>query len=323
MDTLWEEDFLICGDHPLIEKELLIKKPSSGLVGDDSFEFDNQILSYFGGTEAGDLIKTANNSLLIKPEEIAEKELYFNIETEKKLNQLKGLLDQENFKEISKRLKSNFKTNAGICVLLEGPPGCGKTEFINQIARITGRSIYSVDISEQQSMYIGQSERNIKKLFKQYKTFCLFNKIIPLLVLNECDSLFGRRLIVERTVDQSQNSVQNVILNELDSFEGILIASTNMLQNIDKAYDRRLLFKIKFDKPCVAVQQQIWKSKINDMEDELALNLSISYSLSPAQIESVAKKIMFNELLNEPVNKQVINLFCEEELGSKTQKCKL
>ena len=320
MDTLWEEDFLICGDHPLIEKELLIKKPSSGLVGDDSFEFDNQILSYFGGTEAGDLIKTANNSLLIKPEEIAEKELYFNIETEKKLNQLKGLLDQENFKEISKRLKSNFKTNAGICVLLEGPPGCGKTEFINQIARITGRSIYSVDISEQQSMYIGQSERNIKKLFKQYKTFCLFNKIIPLLVLNECDSLFGRRLIVERTVDQSQNSVQNVILNELDSFEGILIASTNMLQNIDKAYDRRLLFKIKFDKPCVAVQQQIWKSKINDMEDELALNLSISYSLSPAQIESVAKKIMFNELLNEPVNKQVINLFCEEELGSKTQK---
>ena len=320
MDAFFDEDYLLNGDHPLVTKQLLIKKQGGGVIGDESFEFDNQILSHFGGTEAGDLIKTANNSLLIKPEEIAEKELYFNIETEKKLNQLKGLLDQENFKEISKRLKSNFKTNAGICVLLEGPPGCGKTEFINQIARITGRSIYSVDISEQQSMYIGQSERNIKKLFKQYKTFCLFNKIIPLLVLNECDSLFGRRLIVERTVDQSQNSVQNVILNELDSFEGILIASTNMLQNIDKAYDRRLLFKIKFDKPGVAVQQQIWKSKINDLEDEMAFNLASSYALSPAQIENVAKKIMFNELLNEPVNKQVINLFCEEELGSKTKK---
>ena len=78
--------------------------------------------------------------------------------------------------------------------------------------------------------------------------------------------------------------------------------------------------KIQFDKPGVAVQQQIWKSKINDLEDEMAFNLASSYALSPAQIENVAKKVMFNELLNEPVNKQVINLFCEEELGSKTQK---
>ena len=320
MDTLWEEDFLICGDHPLIEKELLIKKTSSGLVGDESFEFDNQILSYFGGTESNDLIKTANNSLLIKPEEIAEKELYFNTETEKKLNQLKGILDQENFKEISKRLKSNFKTNAGICVLLEGPPGCGKTEFVKQIARITGRSLYIVDISEQQSMYVGQSERNIKKLFKQYKTFCLFNKIIPVIVFNESDSIFSKRVAVEKTNDHHHNGFQGVILNELDNFEGILFATTNILSGMDEAYNRRFLMKIQFDKPSVAVQQQIWKSKINDIDDELALNLANTYPLTPAMIENISKKLMFNELLNEPINKQVINLFCEEELGSKTQK---
>ena len=93
-----------------------------------------------------------------------------------------------------------------------------------------------------------------------------------------------------------------------------------MVDNFDTAFERRFLMKIQFDKPGIAVQQQIWKSKINDMEDELALNLATAYALSPAQIENVAKKVMFNELLNEPINKQVINVFCEEELGSKTHK---
>ena len=320
MDAFFDEDYLLNGDHPLVTKQLLIKKQGGGVIGDESFEYDNQILSHFGGTEAGDLIKTANNSLLIKPEEIAEKELYFNTDTDKKLNQLKGIIDQSNFKEISKRLKLNFKTNSGICIRLEGPPGCGKTEFAMQIARVTGRPVYKIDLSEQQSMYFGQSERNIKKLFKQYKTFCLFSKVTPIMLWNESDAVFSKRIKVEKTIDQSSNAVQNIILDELDSFDGILIATTNMVDNFDPAFERRFLMKIQFDKPGVAVQQQIWKSKINDLEDEMAFNLASSYALSPAQIENVAKKVMFNELLNEPVNKQVINLFCEEELGSKTKK---
>jgi AAA+ superfamily predicted ATPase len=315
MEAFFDEDYLINGDHPLVTKQLLIKKQGGGVIGDDSFEFDNQILSHFGGTEASDLIKTANNSLLIKPEEIAEKELYFNTDTDKKLNQLKGIIDQSNFKEISKRLKLNFKTNSGICIRLEGPPGCGKTEFAMQIARVTGRPVYKIDLSEQQSMYFGQSERNIKKLFKQYKTFCLFSKVTPIMLWNESDAVFSKRIKVEKTIDQSSNAVQNIILDELDSFDGILIATTNMVDNFDPAFERRFLMKIQFDKPGIAVQQQIWKSKINDMEDELALNLATAYALSPAQIENVAKKVMFNELLNEPINKQVINVFCEEDIN--------
>jgi SpoVK/Ycf46/Vps4 family AAA+-type ATPase len=119
-----------------------------------------------------------------------------------------------------------------------------------------------VDISEIRDKYVGESEKRLKAVFETYRNSIKHFEQVPILLFNESDALIGKRINVNNSVDQMNNAMQNIILQELEDFRGILMATTNLTSNLDEAFERRFLFKIKYAKPSMGAKKSIWKSKL-------------------------------------------------------------
>jgi SpoVK/Ycf46/Vps4 family AAA+-type ATPase len=183
---------------------------------------------------------------IIEPAKINSKTLYFNEFEHKQLNLLKTLLQEDNFKETQSRLQSKGLPK-GITALLHGSPGTGKTETVFQVAKDTNREIMKVDISQSKSMWFGESEKIIKRIFTDYKAYAKESERMPILLFNEADAIISKRKENSTSnVSQTENAIQNIILEELENFEGIFFATTNLAKNLDSAFERRFLFKIEF-----------------------------------------------------------------------------
>lgn len=212
---------------------------------------------------------------------------------------------------------------SGFTCLFYGSPGTGKTETVYQIARESGRDLFIVDVSQIKSCWVGESEKNIKDVFDKYRACVREGGTVPILLFNEADAIFGiRQQGAERAVDKMENSIQNIILQEMEDLDGILIATTNLTENLDKAFERRFLYKIRFDKPSLEVKRQIWKSMMPDITDANAAYLADKFELSGGQIENVARKKTIQSILsgNEPAIEDLIKYCCEEEVGAKKER---
>ena len=107
-----------------------------------------------------------------------------------------------------------------------------------------------VNISQIKSCWVGESEKNIKGLFDNYRELVKKSEVTPILLFNEADAIIGvRKEGAQSAVDKMENSLQNIILQEMETLDGIMIATTNLQENMDKAFERRFLYKIKFDRP--------------------------------------------------------------------------
>ena len=225
-------------------------------------------------------------------------------------------LEESNYAELRKRLEER-KMQRGIAVLLYGPSGTGKTESIMQIARATGRAIYHVDISSTKSCWFGESEKLIKGVFKKYEDICEHSEKSPILLFNEADGIFSKRKDSDSSnVAQTENTIQNIILEEIERLDGILIATTNMADNLDSAFERRFLFKIKFEKPVLEARKSIWLSKMPALAEEAAQDLAASFSFSGGEIDNVVRKVTIKEVLGgkEPELQEIKRLCREEKL---------
>lgn len=174
-------------------------------------------------------------------EDIKPKQLFYNSKERKQVDELATLLEEEHYQSIRNRLrKTNFRS--GFACLFYGAPGTGKTETVLQIARKTGRDLIQVNVSEVKSMWVGESEKNIKGIFDDYKQKVKQSIKAPILLFNEADAIIGKRQVgAERAVEKMENSIQNIILQEIEQLDGILIATTNLAENMDKAFERRFL----------------------------------------------------------------------------------
>lgn len=158
-----------------------------------------------------------------------------------------------------------------VACLFYGAPGAGKTETVYQLARRTGRNIMRVNISEIKSSWVGESEKNIKNVFNKYRFLVERSEAAPILLFNEADAILGKRMEgAERAVDRMENSIQNIILQEIENMEGILIATTNIAGNLDKAFERRFLYKIEFERPDIQAKCAIWKSMLPELNEDEA-----------------------------------------------------
>jgi SpoVK/Ycf46/Vps4 family AAA+-type ATPase len=248
------------------------------------------------------LSSSKKNKNLILSKDIPHKKLFFNPDENNQLEELTRILEPANFSKIQKRLKSNNMSD-GIAVLFHGCPGTGKTESTYQIARKIGRDIILVDMSDTKSMWYGESEKKIKSIFTDYKKLIGNNKLAPILVFNEADAVFSKRKnIGESAIDQTENTIQNIILQELEDFKGILIATTNLTNNFDKAFERRFLYKIEFHKPEEETRTKIWKDKIKGLTIAQARILASRFDLTGGNIDNVARKIMMDQILNNEIN---------------------
>jgi len=233
----------------------------------------------------------------IKAKDIVAKQLYYEKDTQQQIAELEDLLDENRYQQIHSRMKeAGFR--CGFTCLFYGAPGVGKTETVLQLARKTGRNIIQVNVEQIKSMWVGESEKNIKALFDNYRNQVESQSLAPILLFNEADAVIGmRHKGAERATDKMENSLQNIILQEMEKIDGILIATTNLVQNFDKAFERRFLYKVKFNAPSIQTRCNIWQAIMPEISEETASWLASHYNLSGGQIENVARRYAINTIL--------------------------
>ena len=229
---------------------------------------------------------------------LTEKQLFFPKDIQRQVEELGNFLQQENYQKIQEHMKEKGFRNGFAC-LFYGSPGTGKTETVYQLARKTGRNIMVVDVPQLKSMWVGQSEKNVKALFDRYREQVKRAKLTPILLFNEADAIIGKRKNgAENAVDKMENSLQNIILQEMEQLDGIMIATTNLQQNMDKAFERRFLYKIKFDKPTEEARASIWHTMIPDLRELDVHTLASKYDFSGGQIENIARHYAIDTILH-------------------------
>ena len=251
---------------------------------------------------------------LIRPDSIQEKRLFFKEEMNQQLGKLRTTLMEEQLSFLQQRMAEHAMPKA-MTMLFYGAPGTGKTEAVMQLAKATGRSVFHVDISACKSKWFGESEKIMKDIFNQYRTICKQETLKPILLFNEADALFYKRKDASvSSVAQTENTIQNILLEELERFDGILVATTNLATNFDDAFARRFLFKILFDKPTKEAKVAIWKDKLPWLKDDDAQLLAKDHNLSGGEIDNVVRKAMMEEVLkgSQPTVDE-LSQWCNEE----------
>ncbi|MEI7509083.1 MAG: ATP-binding protein [Flavobacterium sp.] len=256
---------------------------------------------------------TPKLSHVILPDSISEKKLFFNNENQQQIEEV-FQLTSDAYNEVMARFEEQGMQQ-GLTLLFHGAAGTGKTELVKQIAKQNNRVILMVEMSQLHSMFVGQSEKNIKKLFSEYKSAMQYYERTPILLFNEADAIISKRGVVEKSVDQMYNTVQNTLLQELEDFKGIFIATTNMLINIDTAFDRRMLYKLQFEKPNKETRFSILKQSFDTMNDDLLLKACKDYSLTGGQIDNVKRRWLAEQLLfgTETSNAEKFFFYVQQE----------
>ena len=255
----------------------------------------------------------------MKAKDIVAKQLFYENDTQQQIAELEDLLDENRYQQIHSRMKeAGFR--CGFTCLFYGAPGVGKTETVLQLARKTGRNIIQVNVEQIKSMWVGESEKNIKALFDDYRNQVESQSLAPILLFNEADAVIGmRHKGAERATDKMENALQNIILQEMERIDGILIATTNLVQNFDKAFERRFLYKVKFNAPSIQTRRHIWQSIMPEISEESASWLASHYNLSGGQIENVARRYAINTILYGPPTEELPTLCkCSENESKET-----
>ena len=309
------------GSLDLVKREVLVPYNQDGMVDRGTYVFkDNIIKEFFSELKISGLHTIQLTDSMDKP----RKELFYNPAEGAQVERLASLIDPDHLGDIFESMKARG-LRTGFTCLFYGAPGTGKTETVYQLARRTGRKILMADVAQLRNCYIGETEKNVRRLFMDYRTAVAEEEHTPILLFNEADALLGTRMEgATRAVDRMENSVQNILLQELEDFSGILIATTNLTGNLDPAFERRFLYKIRFDKPELEPCSQIWKSQFPFLTDEQAHTLAEEFTLSGGQIENVVRKSAVDGILSgRKEGYEQLRQYCLEETVNNSGRTKI
>lgn len=257
---------------------------------------------------------TSQNEKLIYPAKIPKIKLLYNNDEKINLEPIIKSMPQSSFMQLQAKLAEKNMPK-GLTTLLYGLPGTGKTETVFQLAKRYNRPVYKVDIAETKSMWFGESQKLVKKIFTDYYKFQKQEKVCPILLFNEADAIIGKRKSAGSTsTSDTENAIQNILLEEMENFEGILFATSNLVDNLDPAFERRFLFKIKFDNPTIQNAAMIWKQKLSILTKKEALFLASEFKFSGGEMENIARKCLMEEVvLGKRIDFEKILFFCKNE----------
>ena len=151
---------------------------------------------------------------------------------------------------------AKFDYGTSVTTLMTGPPGTGKTMASALIARELGLEVYRVALPQLVSKWVGETEKNIDKIFDFSERHGVA------LLFDEADSLFGKRASVETASDKYANLETNFLLQRLEQFDGVAFLTTNLAKGIDEAFERRLRFRIEFPEPDADMRERLWRSML-------------------------------------------------------------
>ena len=287
------------GSNALFGRGVIEHGNSDGVVDSNVIRLTNRCRNDFladvgmGSSDADSSCRS-----IIPAASITEKSMFYNDGEGQQVRKLTSLLQKDSYDSIVARLQEKGMRR-GFCCLLYGGPGTGKTETVYQIARQTGRDVFYVDVSQLRSKWIGDSEKNIKGVFDEYRRMASRREVAPVLLFNEADAIFGTRTkSPEQAAYRMDNTIQNIILQEMESLEGIMIATTNLTCNFDPAFERRFIYKVNLSTPGVEARAHIWESLVEGISEQDALALAGEYSFSGGQIENISRKMTVDYILS-------------------------
>lgn len=313
---------LIAEREHILQKLNLMEATKAGMLEDSVLSLTEKGIELFFEEDADLYIKKVAGKDIVNPEDIKEKNLFFEPGLQRQLSSLSASFEEAKYSELVARL-ADKGLPTGVAVLLYGLPGTGKTESVRQMAHATGRALLHVDISSTKTCWFGESEKLIKEVFANYRRLCQRCARKPILLFNEADAVFSKRKDANSSsVAQTENAIQNIILEELETLDGILVATTNMVDNLDSAFERRFLFKIRFDKPTLEAKINIWRDKLPQLSLQDAQQLAAQFSFSGGEIDNIVRKVVMEEVLtgSQPSFDAIVSFCRNEKIGKQSGK---
>ena len=182
--------------------------------------------------------------------------------------------------------RNKFTYGNGMSVLFYGAPGTGKTMAAQVLANELGMPLYRVDLSQLISKYIGETQKNIGRIFDEAE------KCDCILLFDEADAIFTKRSDVSDAQDRYSNAETAYLLQRIEAYAGVSILATNLLQNFDEAFRRRISYMVHFPMPDVNLRKELWES-IFPKETPIGLDVDVltlaqAFELSGASIKNAA-----------------------------------
>ncbi len=343
MNTLIE---MISFDEYEKIKNRALLEDGSRLITEGIVDYE-EILNMFGGVSRSFYLQEEVLQQIIHPDKkkkvtklkldalVKEQEIFEYLEpattlddvvlhpkTRETLDNVVKQVDKEVFKKLKAwGIKENRKT-IDARIIFYGPAGTGKTMTAMSMAKTLKKPILSFDCSKILSMYVGESEKNVRKIFDDFRTLSEKAKVEPILLLNEADQFLSSRSEGSgSSADKMHNQMQNIFLEQIERFEGILIATTNLLGNIDKAFSRRFNYKIEFKKPGRKQRLRLWQFMLPekaDYEEDFDIRALARYELTGGQINLIIKNTAYKVAVREESLFGIKDFLeeIEKELGS-------
>ncbi|WP_297509148.1 ATP-binding protein [Flavobacterium sp.] len=297
---------------PLITNELVVKE-EDGFAFDEFIELTQKsITALFEKQKKEKKKKSYSTATLLYPDAILDENLFYNPSEWKQINTIEKVLSIEKHKQIIDHLEENG-LGKGISILFNGFSGTGKTATAKRLAKLTNRALFCVDVEKIVDKWMGDSEKNVKKIFSEYYEFSKECEHTPILFFNE-DSIFSKRVLVNQSTDRSHNSMQNILLEEMENFTGISIVTSNNADKLDPAFERRFLYKVEFEKPNTTTQFQLLQNSFPNMSIDIINQAINNYSFTGGQIYNIRKKYIMQCILEENDLESLFLNLCQEEI---------
>lgn len=224
-------------------------------------------------------------------------------------------------------LPAAWGSPTGSTVLLYGPPGTGKTLTAQYLACELKLPLLKIDASKVLSCWVGESEQQVKRIFADYTMLQTQLGRSPLLLLNEADQLLGARGAGEHAVDKMHNNMQNLLLEGLERFTGILVATTNRRELLDEAFSRRFTYKLELPHPDKPLRIDLWKTHlpIKRLADDVDISQLADLGLSGGEIRLVVERAVRLAAFrgSTKLNHTTLHAIAQEELANRMKQSSL
>ena len=307
----WLQQQLLSADSVLISSGLISREQRYHRAQVNTLGIPDEILKSLGyspNTSDGVTTKISSYFQKCQPNQTindviipaADKQLISQIITKCRSDKRRDL-ENWGFKEESNK--------QGVVLLLYGAPGTGKTFTAGAIANELHRDLVSLNVPELRNKYYGETEKLIKKAFCEMREMAAKDSNAPVFLLNEADQLIHERIASTSTCSTIENSIQSIILEELETFPGILILTTNLESNLDEAFFRRFDLKFRFKLPDIESRRNLWKMYLRkEIPGSEAIDVEVlaqRYLFSGAQIAMVVQNACIEAIARNGKSKRL------------------
>ncbi|QWH88414.1 ATP-binding protein [Bacillus toyonensis] len=209
------------------------------------------------------------------------------------INKLREIINQVKYRNVVYGhwgFNNKLSRGKGLNILFSGPPGTGKTMAAEVIANELKLHLYKIDLSQVVSKYIGETEKNLQRVFEEAQVS------YSILFFDEADALFGKRSEVNKASDRHANIEIAYLLQKMEEYEGISILATNLYSNMDDAFVRRLQFNVTFPFPEAEYRERIWRSMFPDEAPKMNIDfafLAKQFNIAGGYIKNIVLTAAF------------------------------